>query len=90
MHKFIRIFRPGGEIELLVNVDHISTIEVGYQLERKPGEYWQTSLEEGAKNSDATRFYKIRVPGEEILLKSNPGSPVMNVIEEIYKSAIKA
>jgi hypothetical protein len=53
------------------------------------GDYWSTTLEEGFKNPDAVRFYKVHVAGEVLLLAANPNDPVVQVFEDIYKAAIK-
>ena len=86
---FIRVFRRLEEKELLVNVDHIWKIEVEYNVQGSEGLFWSTSLKEGAENPGAVRIYRLFVGGEVILLKSDPGDPVMNVIEEIYNASIK-
>jgi len=35
------------------------------------------------------RWYRVYIADEEILLASNPDDPVVSVIEDIYKNAIK-
>lgn len=86
---FVRVLRPRDQKEILVNVNHVWKIEVQYAL---PGGNmgWLTSLEEGAKNPDAVRFYRIFVGSEEISLAENPDDPVVKVFEQIYKDAVKA
>ena len=86
---FIRIFRPKERKEMLINVDHISTIEIEYGEPSNDGNYWRTSLEEGLNNPEALRFYRVHVAGEELLLVSDPDDPVVKVFEDIYKAAIK-
>ncbi len=86
---FIRIFRPKEDKELLLNVNHISKIEVEYAVPSNDGNYSSISLKQGLKNPEAVRFYRVHVAGEVLLLESNPDDPVMKVLEEIYKAAIK-
>ncbi len=86
---FIRIFRPKEDNELLVNVDHISKIEIVYTVPSGRSDYWVTSLDHGLTNPEAIRIYRVHVAGEELLLRANPDDPVMRVFEEIYKNAIK-
>ena len=86
---FIRIFRRSDDKEILLNVNLISKIEIEYGFPGNDGNYWETSLDQGAANPEAVRFYKVHVAGEVLLLGANPDDPVMKVFEEIYKNAIK-
>jgi hypothetical protein len=86
---FIRVFKGQQRKEMLLNVDHISKIEVEYTVEGADGNLWLTSSKEGAENPATTRFYRVHLGGDSFLIQSNPGDPVMDVIEEIYKSAVK-
>jgi hypothetical protein len=87
---FIRIFRPSERKELLLNVNLISKIEIEYAMPGNDGNYWRTSLEVGAANPEAVRFYRVHVAGEVLLLEASPDDPVMKVFEGIYRDAIKA
>ena len=86
---FIRVFRPREQKELLINIAHASLIEVLYGV-GSVGDYWRTTLEEGLQNPEAVRWYKIHVAGDVFQIVGNPDDPVAKVIEEIYKSAVKA
>ena len=86
---FIRVFRPSENKEMLFNVDHISKIEVEYAIPSDGGNCWSTSLDQGIKDTGTVRFYRVHVAGEAILLRSNSDDPVIKVIEDIYKAAIK-
>lgn len=86
---FIRVFKGPMRKEMLLNVDHISKIDVEYTVEGNEGDFWRTSSKEGPENPEARRFYRVHLGGESFLLQSNPGDPVMEVIEGIYKNAIK-
>jgi len=86
---FIRLFRPKEDKELLINVAHISMIEITYAVPGADGNYWRASLDDGFANPAAVRFYRLHVRGEQMLLLSNPDDPVMQALEEIYKSALK-
>jgi hypothetical protein len=86
--QFIRVYRPKEDKEILLNIGMIWKIEVSYAVKGE-NTYWVTSLEEGAENPDAKRVYDVFVGGERIKLAGKPGDPVMKVIEEIYRSAIK-
>jgi len=86
---FIRVLRPNENKEILINVDHISKIEVEYAMPSDGGKFHSISLEQGIKDPGAVRFYRVHVAGEVILLQSNSDGPVIKVIEDIYKAAIK-
>ena len=86
---FIRIFRPSEGKEILVNVDHVSKIEVEYAVPGNDGKYFSTTLEAGLNSPEAVRFYRVHVGGETLLLAANPNDPVVKVFDEIYKKAIK-
>ncbi len=87
---FIRIYRPNEGMELLVNTSHISKIEVQYGVRGADGNYHKTSLEEGLKNAEAVRFYRVYVSGEELFLVADPSDPVAKIFDDIYRSAVKA
>lgn len=86
---FIRLFRQSENKEMLLNVDHISKIEVEYGIPSDGGNCWSTSLDQGIRDPGTVRFYRVHVAGEVILLQSNPNDRVIKVIEDIYKKAIK-
>jgi hypothetical protein len=86
---FIRIYQPREDKEMLLNVNHISKIEVEYAVDRGDGNYQKTLIEQGLQDPDAVRFYRVFVAGEEVLLLGDPNDPVMKVIDEIYKNAVK-
>ena len=89
---FIRIFDKAKDEEILINIDAISEIRVGYvvkgEVEHKKVGY-SVGLAEGRTNADAFRIYHVSVGGKTYLIPANPGSPVMQVLEDIYKNAIK-
>jgi len=88
---FIRVIRPKEEKEILLNVANIWKIEVSYGV---PSEgtaiLYGTSLRDGAENPEAIRLYKVFVGSETISLVGNPNDPVIKVLEDIYKDALKA
>jgi hypothetical protein len=85
---FIRVYRRDERKEILVNTKHIWKIEVTYAIPNQSGA-WTTTLEEGTENPNAVRIYDVFVGSEKITLFSEPGDPVVKVIEDIYNSAIK-
>jgi hypothetical protein len=86
---FIRAFRLKEDQEVLINIDHISMIEVGYVAPDEKNEHFSTSVQEGLDNPAAKRWYKVHVAGEVFQFLADPDDPVVRVIEEIYKSAVK-
>jgi transcriptional regulator with XRE-family HTH domain len=89
---FIRIFDMGKDKEILINVAAISEIHVEYVVlgkgaQKKTG--FSVGVGEGRTNPDALRIYHIMVGGTRHTLPANPGSPVMQVLDDIYKNAIK-
>ena len=85
--KFIKVRRPKDWMELLINVDQISKIEVWYTL---PGEidHSRISLEEGLANPEARRCYNVFIAGESFLFLAEPDSEILSMIEDIYKNAV--
>jgi hypothetical protein len=89
---FIRYFDKEKDREVLVNINAISEIHVEYV---KTGEGTQkrvgfpVSLGEARKNPDAFRIYHFVVGSTTHTLVANPGSPVMQVFDDIYKNSIK-
>jgi hypothetical protein len=89
---FIRIFSSKQDSEILINVNSIWKIEVRYGVvSSDPHDPWaySTSVEHGAKDANAMRFYRLFVGGDNYLLAAEPGSKVAQVIEDIYRNAIK-
>ena len=83
---FMRIVRDGGKQELLLNMNHISKIEVKY-----PGDGgWNIAPHEGANDPAAQRWYIVHVAGEVVNLQAKPGDPVCDVLEQIYRDALKS
>jgi hypothetical protein len=79
-------------MEILVNVNAITRIEVKYAVLGKKGDglaYYPVGLKEGLDNPDAVRMYAVFCGSEKFLLSANPNSAVVKVIEEIYKNSIK-
>lgn len=85
---FVRIFQHPGK-ELLVNVDHVSKIEVEYAVPTSEGDYRLVPLNQGVTDPNAVRSYRVHVAGEVLLLIANPDDPVLKIFEEIYKSAVQ-
>ena len=88
---FIRIQNKIQRREMLVNVNHISTIEVLYAAPdpSEDGMYWRTSLEAATTDPSTMRFYRIGLGGEDaLLLRANPDDPVAKIFGDIYKNAI--
>ena len=84
---FIRIFVPDEQKEILFNTNTISKIEVKYQDEAG----WEMSLEQAAANPNARRMYIVFFAGREgVAFGADPNDPVVKVIEDIYRNAIKA
>jgi hypothetical protein len=89
MGKFVRVYRPKDDKEILFNTDYIWKIEVFYAIPKQGGPAWKVGLEEGMRNPQAIRIYEIYTGGEKITLFSNSDDPVLKVIEDIYNNAIK-
>jgi hypothetical protein len=89
---FIRIFDKARDKEILININAISEIEIEYVVmgegrHKKVG--FSVGLAMGRTNPEAMRIYHIIAGGVKHTLGANPGSPVMQVLEDIYKNAIK-
>ena len=92
MAKFIRVLREGENMEVLLNVDCISKIEVLYGVRSADPEdtlLHGVTLREGLTNPEAIRSYKVYVGGEYFFLGTGNG-PVIRVIQDIYENAIRA
>jgi len=86
---FIRIFRHDEEAEILFRVEDIWKIQVKYAVPLPDGAFFRTTLAEGMSNPNARRHYTLFVGDDRIKLVSNPDDPVLQVIEELYRKAIK-
>ncbi len=77
-------------MELLVNAENIWKIEVTYAVPNpKTRTAASVGLKEGIQNPDAIRIYKVFFGGDSVTVAARPGDPVTNVLEIIYKDAIK-
>ena len=86
---FFRVFREGGQREVIYNVNMISMIEVEYGLPSQSGSFFKTTAREGVTNSDAQRYYRVHVAGDELLLVADPDDAVTKIFDEIYRNAVK-
>jgi hypothetical protein len=89
---FLRVFDMKKDKEILINVNAISEIDVEYVVPGKMGDKnvgFAVGLERGRTDPEAIRIYTIVAGGVTHKLPANPGSPVMEVLETIYKNAIK-
>jgi hypothetical protein len=89
---YIRIFNKAKDKEILINVNAITEIHVEYVIPGQMGNKkvgFSVGLGEGRTNPETLRIYTIVVGGVTHTLSANPGSPVMQVLEDIYKRAIK-
>lgn len=89
---YLRIFSHRGDdgrgTEVLIRADSIWKIEVSY-TERAGSMFWKTSLKDGMDNPESVRLYRIYVGDNYYTLAANPGSRVIQALEDIYKNAIK-
>jgi hypothetical protein len=76
--------------EVLINLDHISKIEVNYYAPNPAQITDNIFTPRTAANSDPTakRTYTIYLGSEKFFLPSCPGNPAMDVIEDIYINSI--
>lgn len=86
--QFIRLFDRSEEKEILVNVAMIWKIEIEYAIANGKTA-WKTTIKSAEVDPNAMRFYRIFVGNEDFILPAH-NTPVMQVLEDIYKSAIKA
>lgn len=89
MSTFIRIVRKQQNMEMLVNVDHITKIEVQYAVDNGNRQGVVVPLASGMSNPAALRIYKVFVGGEVLNFASDPNDPVVREIQKIYDSAIR-
>jgi len=92
MAKFIRVLRERERMEVLLNVDCISKIEVLYGVRSADPEdtlLHGVTLREGLTNPEAIRSYKVYVGGEYFFFGTGD-DPVIRVIQDIYENAIRA
>lgn len=91
---FIRLVSSDKRREILLNVNHISMIEVLYGVPDGSGMCWQTSFRAAAEDPTAQRWYRVRLGtvtnGHEdlVTLAANPDDPVAKVFDDIRKAAI--
>ncbi len=84
---FIRVILRNPDREIIVNTAHIWKIEVTHHL---PGRHGAANYDEYKDRADAYLIYKVFVGGEVITLASTVPDPVLTVIEDIYKNALKS
>lgn len=89
MQQFVRFYRPSENKEMLIAVSSIWKIDVIYVLEGDK-DYVHIALQSAMNNPKAIRFNKVFAGSEEIKVPSNPDDPVCQLLEDIYKNAIKA
>lgn len=90
---FIRLFKKVKEKtegEFLVNLDHISLIEVKYILPTQGPLGYLATVEEGLSNPDANRWYTISVAGETFHVPFRSQCPVSAALEKIYRESLKS
>jgi hypothetical protein len=85
---FIRLF-DGDSLEQLINVDHISRIELFYAY-RRGEQLMGTSVTEGSADPNAFRVYLFNVDGKAFVVPGDAGDPVSAVLADIYSKAAKA
>ena len=83
---FVRVIRPinGRDTEVLVNLAHVSTIEIHYMTEGG----WAVDPRASLTNPDLVRVYKFFVAGESYLAQANPNSRVATQLQKIYFDAV--
>jgi hypothetical protein len=88
--QFIRVIREKADTEILINVNSISKIVIKYAMRGDQPESvaYTCSLAEGVSNPQAFRIYTIFVGASEYRLRADPGSRVMQMLENFYKNAI--
>jgi len=89
---FIRIFDKKNDREILINVNSISEIQVEYVVKGTGAQErvgFSVGLGEARRNPEAMRVYHFVVNGNKHTLVANPGSPVMQMFDDIYKNAVK-
>jgi hypothetical protein len=89
---FIRVYRRKEDREILLNVANIWKIEVQYAIPAsEPGGMgFMVGLAEGINNPNAVRVYEVFAGSEQIrMVAEDPDDPVIKVLEQIYKDAIK-
>ena len=88
---FIRLYSGQGlkRRELLVNLNHVSQIEVTYCISMGDDQYNAILVDEGMENPNAIRCYKFSVGGEEHRIIADVESNVANALSKFYDDAIK-
>jgi hypothetical protein len=86
---FVRVLAENQTREMLFNTNFIAKVEVMYGTQG-PKVAWKTLPQFGAKDPNVIRFYKATLTtGDTFMLMANPDDPVVKVLEEICKNAIK-
>ena len=90
MPTFARIYRMHEDREFLVNLDHISLIEIQYRAKNREGHYLETSVRGGSENPAAVRQYVFNVGGETFRLRAHdPSDPIIMELSRRYNDALK-
>jgi hypothetical protein len=93
--KFFQGFTKAHPLgrEIIVNLDHVSMIEVSYLTLGKNADgqpvFSPIDVSQGSQSPDCIRRYTLHVNGEEFVFRSDCKSKALEMIEERYKNSVK-
>lgn len=88
---FARLLKDGGSREILVNLNHVSVIEILYGVpdESGGGLHWKTTPRDAREEPAATKTYKFKVGDETCQVAADPDDPLGAVLDQLYRDALK-
>ncbi|MEM1012368.1 MAG: hypothetical protein AAGI46_09120 [Planctomycetota bacterium] len=87
---WIRLLRDRGKEEWLVNLDHVSAIEVLYHEAGADGSKWLTDPIDARESPEARRAFRFRVAGMSDPVVINADDPAAKPIEDLYNRTPKS
>ena len=87
--KFILIYNLAKDKEILLNVDAITEIHVEYVEKDKHGQRFATGLEAARNDPNAIKIYHVYAPSGIHRIETTVGTPVGQILDNIYKGAIR-
>jgi hypothetical protein len=92
---FIALFYPNDSREVLLNTDHISTIEVvmgttGPQYGNESSRIFRTTVDGKHSTSKERRhLYELTVANQKYIVDSHDNNAVTKALDKIYEEAIR-
>ena len=91
----MRFFYPNDSRQILLNTDHISTIEVGMgtpgpQYGKESSRIFRTTVDgKHSESKEKRTLYQLTVANQIYVVDSNDNNAVTKALDDIYEKAVK-